>query len=376
MKVLIIYASAGAGHRKAAEALYKSFEQSVIKDLSVTKIDALDYTTALFKKSYPSVYIFLVTYVPFIWGLFYHFLNYRPFIPIIRHVRHFFNAIQGKALIEYVKKENPDVVICEHFFSAELISYLKTKLLYKGVVICGVTDFGVHQFWINPGTDYYLAACQKTKEELIEKGIAQEKIIITGIPIEEKFSNRLLQEKIRVQLGLATDKFTVLVTSGGFGVGPIEEIVRILDKLDEDIQIAVVCGKNERLCQMLKNGSYSKTVKIFGYVHNMDAFMEAADVIVTKSGGLTVSESLAKALPMIIMKPIPGQETSNAEIIEMYNIGFRLMEVKDIGAYIKRLLANDSKLLKEMKENAQKLAKPQAARETCLWIIENFVLKK
>ena len=375
MKVFIIHASAGAGHRKAAEALEKAFGRYPGKDISVRLIDALDYTNLFFKKSYAAVYIFLVKYIPFVWGLFFHLLNFAPFAPLIGFFRHAFNSFHGRQLQELILKESPDIVICEHFFPAEMLSGLKAKGKFKGAVICGVTDFGVHQFWINKGTDYYFVASDATRDELVSKAIDRGKIIVTGIPIEEKFSKDLSKRQMRTQLGLSPEIFTVLVTSGGFGVGPIMEIVKCIDVMPFEAQIAVICGKNERLESMFSSQAFQKTVKVFGYVHNMDEFMTAADVIVSKSGGLTVSESLAKALPMLILKPIPGQETRNAEIIEQYNIGMRLGNVKDTGRCLERLLENDQALLKQMKENARKLARPDAADKMCQWIIKTFLAK-
>lgn len=374
MKILIIHAAAGAGHRKAAEALYDYLEQGDFDNITVTKIDALDYTNALFKKAYPAVYLFLVSYLPFVWGIFFQLLNFAPLVPVIGLIRHGFNYIAGRSLIKYVLEENPDVIICEHFFSAELISYLKRKGAFGGLVVCGVTDFGVHQFWINKGTDYYFVASEITKDELKEKGVSAEKIIVSGIPIGDQFSKDLNKENLRDEAGLDKKRFTVLVVSGGFGVGPISEIVNCLDKINKDLQVIVICGHNKGLYNSLSSGTYSKVVKVFGYVHNMHEIMAMADVIISKSGGLTVSESLAMELPMIIMKPIPGQETRNAEIIERYEIAKRLLNVNHLTGHIELLLDNDQQLLAVMKENTRKLAKPQAAEVICQWIIKNTSL--
>jgi len=372
LKIMILHASAGAGHRKAAEALHHSFTNCA-PDAQVEKIDILDYTNPFFKKAYPEVYIFLVTHIPLVWGLLFDFLNFRPLKPLINPIRLFFNKLHAKPMLAHIIKEQPDVVVCEHFMSAQLMSHLKRTGKYKGHVVVGVTDFGVHQFWVNKGTDYYFVASDITQKELIQKGIEKEKIMVTGIPIEEKFSKDLDKAGIRKTLGLDPDKFTVLVTSGGFGVGPIKEIVERLDAMENDLQIAVVCGKNKGMFDLLSDKIFGKTVKAFGYVHNMDEFMEAADLIVSKSGGLTVSESLAKGLPMIIIKPIPGQETRNAEIIEEYRIGMRLHKVENISEQVKMLLLDEGKLLKEMQSNANQLAKPRAAEGICQWIIKELL---
>ncbi|MBU1042946.1 MAG: UDP-N-acetylglucosamine 2-epimerase [Candidatus Omnitrophica bacterium] len=372
MKVFIIHATAGAGHKKAAEALYNSFRKINPDKNQVQNIDALDYTNAFFKRAYPEVYIFLVSYVPWLWGIIFHLLNSSLLKPIINPIRSFFNSLQGAPLLNYVKEQQPDVIICEHFMSAQLMAALKTKGLIKAMVVCGVTDFGVHQFWVNKGIDFYLVASESTKEEIISMGVKADKIRVTGIPIEDKFSKITDRNQLFSKLGLKQNKFTVLVTSGGFGVGPIKKIVEHLDNMSRDLQIAVVCGKNADMYDYFKAAVFKKNVQANGFINNMDEFMECADLIISKSGGLTVSESLAKNLPMLIIKPIPGQETRNAEIIEKYNIGRRLFDVNKVAALVEEILADDHKILNQMKENAKKLARPNAAEEICQWTAKKF----
>ena len=369
MKVLIISASAGAGHRKAAEALYNSFNRAKIQ---AQKIDALDYTNPLFKSAYPSVYIFLVRFAPFLWGMIFHFLNIAILKPVINPVRYFFNYINGRPLIKYVLKEQPDVVICVHFFSAQLISRLKAAGRFKGYVVCGVTDFGVHQFWINQGTDYYLVASEMTKTELIAKGVPSDKILVTGIPVEEKFLEPAAKDELRKKLGVAEDTFTILVASGGFGVGPIKKIVQNLDQMNQSLQVLVICGENDRLREFFAGQSFKKTVRVFGYVNNMHEFMAASDIIITKSGGLTVSESLVKALPMIIIRPIPGQEMRNAQVVTKYKAGIKIDDASDVTKQIELLLKDNRQELMAMKKNAQKLGKGESADKICQWVIQNL----
>ncbi len=372
MKILIIHATAGAGHLKAAQALHQAFLVHGNDSDQIKKIDVLDYTNGFFKKAYPAVYIFLVRYTPFLWGWIFHLLNYGPLKPFINSMRHFFNALQSKPLIKYVLEEAPDAVICEHFLSAELMSHLKCSGRFKGLVLCGVTDFGVHQFWINDGTDFYFVASEMTKTELISKGVAQEKIIVIGIPVEEKFSKQISRKEMREKLGLDADKFTVLITSGGFGVGPIKKIAQFLDDSPSEMQMLVICGKNAQMLNYFKEAAFKKKIKVFGYVNNMEECMEASDIIISKSGGLTVSESLVKGLPMIIIRSIPGQEMRNAEIIEDANIGIRLSDVSQVTQEVEKMLEGDGRVLKQMRDNALKLAKPKAAEGIYQWVKENL----
>lgn len=375
MKILIIYASAGAGHHKAAEALFNSFCQQKLAKISVQKIDALEYTNPFFKWSYPATYIFLVKYLAYFWGISFHLFNFPLLRPICSRLRHYFNYLQGRPLIEYLAKEKPDVVICVHFFSAELISRLKLTGQFKGQVICQITDFGVHQFWVNKGTDYYIVASEFTKTELKRKGVAENKILVFGIPIEQKFLKITAKTEVRLNLGLDKELLTVLVASGGFGVGPIKKIVQYLDDSKIKLQVIIICGKNMRLYCYFKQLNFKKTTKIFSYVNNMDEFMGISDLIITKSGGLTVSEALAKSLPMLIIKPIPGQEMKNADIVEKYEAGLRIRALEKLNKQLQVLLENDCQKLNKMRENARHLAKPEAANKISQWIIQNLSLK-
>ena len=372
MKVFIVHATAGAGHKKAAEALYNCFKEICSADDDIRNIDALDYTNSLFKKAYPEVYIFLVTYLPFLWGAIFHILNNRPLRPFINNIRLFFNMMHGRRLLEHVINEQPDMIICEHFMSAQLMAYLKLNKKIKSLIICGVTDFGVHQFWVNKGIDNYLVACESTKQELLDMGVSSQIIRVTGIPIGRQFAKNGDRNDLRKKLGLDIGKFTVLVTSGGFGVGPIKTIVRKLDEMSADLQMAVVCGKNEQMFDYFKESVFKKNVQANGFVNNMDEFMEVADLIISKSGGLTVSESLAKGLPMLIIKPIPGQETKNAEIIEKYDIGRRLTDVNTVVDCVNDLIKDGQRKLLKMKENAKMLSHPDSAMEICRWAMDRL----
>lgn len=372
MKIFIVHATAGAGHLKAALALHQAFLAHGSEFDVIEKIDALDYTNSFFKKAYPAVYIYLVRYAPFLWGSIFHLLNSQSLKPLINSIRHFFNALQSRRLIKYVLDEAPDAVLCEHFLSAELVSHLKRKGRFKGLVLCGVTDFGVHQFWINEGTDHYFVASEMTKIELIEKGVPEEKILVTGIPVEAKFSKEISKKQMRFKLGLDDGKFTVLITSGGFGVGPIKKIAERLDDISSELQMLVICGKNDQLLDYFKENNFKKKIKAFGYVNNMEECMEASDIIISKSGGLTVSESLVKGLPMLIIRPIPGQEMRNAQIIENSNIGIRLNDVDEVTEQVEKMLEGDGKVLKQMRENALKLAKPKAAQGIYQWVKEKL----
>jgi len=192
-KVLIIYASAGDGHKKSAEAIYDSFLKSKDKDIKVHLVNALDHATGFFKISYEIIYLLLIKYMPRLWGFFYHMLNNRFFYTLSRPFRRAINALNSGGLKKFLLKEDFDVIISTHFFATEVISVLKGKGILSAPLLTVLTDYRPHLFWIAENVDLYTVAATSTKNEFAERGVEKEKIVVTGIPMHNKF-NRGTQE--------------------------------------------------------------------------------------------------------------------------------------------------------------------------------------
>ncbi len=327
-KILIIYATAGTGHKKAAYAIKTALDQTNKND-NVDIIDSLDYTNTFFKWSYPRFYIFMVNRIPKLWGLGYYLLDNRFIYTISCWIRHLVNWINSRPLARFLRDGDYDVIISTHFLAHDVIS-MEGKKKIRAHLINVITDFRSHSFWIAGGVDTYVVAHQNTKEDLISKyGIRPEMIEVLGIPIDPVFAKKKDKKSLLSKLGLNGELFTVLVGSGGFGVGPIVELVKSFKQVNLPMQLIVVCGKNESLkcdIESLK-GEIETPVIVYGYVNNMDELMEVADCIVTKTGGMMSSEALSKDLPIVAIAPIPGQETRNFEILIRSGVA---LEVKDI----------------------------------------------
>lgn len=355
MKILIIHASAGAGHTKAAEALFNAAQKS--SGVQALIVDALDYTSPFYKKIYQKTYALLVTKFPWAWGFFFGLADLKFLRGMVRCLRRLVNHLNSKPLESFLKKEQFDWVFSTHFFPNEVTAFLKRKGVIYPQIVSVVTDFGVHSIWIAEGIDYYTAACDWTKERLLRLGVAKEKIVVSGIPMDEKFSQKKDKVRLRRQLGLYENIFTVLIATGSFGIGPIEKIIRAL----EEFQVIVVCGHNKALYERLSRQSFKRT-KICGLVNNMEALMAASDCMVTKPGGLSISEALISRLPLIFFNAIPGQETDNIQVLKRYGIGVSDCTIEEMAAQLRKWNASPE-LLKEAKENTQKLAKPDSAAQ-------------
>jgi len=363
MKYLIIYASAGAGHRKAAEAVYEALLERV-DEKEIEKIDSLDYTNKLFKWFYARKYITLVNYMPHIWGFFYYLFDNWFVYKLLWLPRRMTNAMNCKRLESFLFQVNPEVVISAHFMANEVISRLKQKGRIRCKLFSVVTDYRIHSFWVVPHVDRYFVASGQTKMDLLRWGVADDKISVTGIPISLKFSLNLDRKTIGAKLGLDTSLFTVLIIGGGFGVGPVEELVKKVGALKLKAQYLIVCGYNKDLLEKVEalTQSLDLKAKVYGFVDNVHELMTVSDVLVTKSGGLTSSEAMAKGLATIFVKPIPGQEKRNSKTLEAVDAAAIADDVDSAQQKIKELFENQN-LLKKMNAAANNMAKPDSARD-------------
>jgi len=374
MKILISYAYAGIGHKKAALAVEDAL--SGFSGLEVSNVDMLDYTDTFFKFSYPRVYLFLINRVPLLWGLLYYLLDLKLVDRFLAPVRRFFHGIHTGDFVRFVIKERPDVVVCTHFLPAEVVSGLKRKGIFKGRLITIVTDFMPHAFWMAMDSDYFIAGIEGTKKELMRRGIEGDRIKVFGIPCESKFSVSKSREGLLKKLGLEGGFFNLLVMSGGFGTGPVREIVYSFDSEGEGIrkaiQLIVICGRNKGLHEELSaaRASLKCRLNIFGYMDNIDEFMEVSDCIITKSGGLTVSEALSKRLPMIIIRPIPGQETRNCKVLTGYGAAVRADSIKDVLLHVRDFIDYPEKII-GIKKRAGLFSYPDAARDIARFVLSS-----
>lgn len=371
MKIIIAHAYAGIGHKKAAEAVHNAL--SGLPGIDVQTVDTLDYTNAFFKFLYPRVYLFLINRAPLLWAFLYYLLDFRPIDFFCSPVRRFFHRMQCRKFVDFLLKKNPDVVLCTHFMPAEVISGLKRKNIFKGKLITLVTDFLPHSFWMARESDYFIAAIERTRKELVRRGIETEKIKVMGIPCDSIFSVSKGRLELMKKLGIKEGLFNLLIMGGGFGTGPVKEIVYALssekDKIRKAMQVIVICGKNEKLYKELNSAGIKidMALSVFGYMNNVDEFMEMSDCIVTKSGGLTVSETLSKKLPMIIIQPIPGQETRNCKVLTDYGTAVRANNVKQVLLNVRDFINYPEKII-GMKARIGLLSYANAAKDIAAFI--------
>jgi processive 1,2-diacylglycerol beta-glucosyltransferase len=365
-KVLLLSASAGAGHVRAAEAIEKAFKQRKDSDsVEVHHFDVLNYTNKLFRHLYSKAYIDLVNKMPEVPGWVYDKLD-KPWKNERRRLA--LDKLNTRPFVKLLREYQPDLIVCTHFLPAEIVSWLKAKerLASRQVII--VTDFDVHAMWLVHHYERYFVALEEARVYLEVLGIPPEKITVSGIPIDPVFAIKKDKQEMRAKHGLAPDRTTILLSAGGFGVGSVDALVQSLLPLQQRAQIVAICGRNEELKERLTKlaarikPDASVLLKPFGYTKEMDELMTASDLVLGKPGGLTTSEALAKGLVFVIVNPIPGQEERNSDHLLEGAAAIRCNNLPTLSYKLDRLLS-DPQRFKTMQANARRMGHPNAASE-------------
>lgn len=358
-RILILSASVGNGHTTAAQALKRAFE---VKGLAgeVRHEDVLEFTNPLFRRLYGKAYIDLVNTMPDVLGWMYDQLD-EPWKNEKRRL--FFDKLNTRPFVKMVRDFDPDWIVCTHFLPSEIISDLKGKGKMSCPQAIIVTDFDMHALWLCRNYEHYFTALDETRFYMQNRGIAADKISVTGIPIDPKFGEAKDKAAMRAKFGLEPEVPTVILSLGGFGVGRIDTLIDPLRAIERPVQILAMCGKNEELRAKLEsNAAREGEARVIpvGYTREMDEYMSAADLIVGKPGGLTTCEALAKGLVFVIVNPIPGQEERNSDHLLENGCAVRSNNPATLGYKIERLL-EDPKRMDAMRRNALDFARPRAA---------------
>ncbi|MBP9865181.1 MAG: hypothetical protein KBC91_02130 [Candidatus Omnitrophica bacterium] len=368
MKIALFHADAGYGHKKVAMVTEQALLRQNVSGLTVVQHDILEKTSIFTRKLYPAAYFFAVKHFPKAWGWVYERLDSPKLYAFVRPFRSFFNRLEGFRWLAWAEQEKPDVIICTHFYSAELFSRAKREGQLKARLVVVITDFKPHTFWVNTGTDVYWVMNEEAKEDLLRRGVAADQIEAGGIPVDPVFKPQGKQQDVRHAHNLYPHRFTLLLTSGSFGLGSQTEILRAMQPFKDRVQAIVVCGQNEKLKRELEGTPFLFPVKIFGFVNFMPDLMEASDLLVAKAGGSTTVESLAKGVPLILFGSIPGQETRNADYLLARYAAFSMQEPSQIELILKNVLDTPG-LLEQKKKTIQAIAKPDSADDLAKFVL-------
>jgi processive 1,2-diacylglycerol beta-glucosyltransferase len=363
MRILIATVTAGGGHNAAAAALEEAWRALRPEDM-VDRVDLAKFFSPLHKKIYSEGYVKVVERAPDLWGMFFTKTDNAKFVQRFNKLSRTIPSPSRNKFKSHLQQFKPDAVLCTHFLPHELLGLLRKKgKSPQPFITTVVTDFEAHALWMDPCVDLYCVAADETKARLVARGIAPESVVVTGIPISLKFSLKSDAKAVRKNYGLRDDLPVMLVLGGGFGMGPVAEIMTELDKAPGQFQTLVVAGRNEKLRQKLAAQDHKHPTHVLGFSSNMHELMAIADLIITKPGGLTTSEALAMGKPLFILNPIPGQEAANSDFLLERGAAAKANRVEDLPFRVGQLTG--SKKLSEMAKAAKALGRPHAAQVIC-----------
>ncbi|MFA6384152.1 MAG: glycosyltransferase [Candidatus Omnitrophota bacterium] len=358
--IILMYISEVSGHHSATIAIEKAIGM-LAPGTQVMNINAFRYTNPISEKVVNHIYTTIIKRTPKLWDMIYDNPGVKKRLDKIKNAVHKMNTPKFARLFQ---RFAPDIVICTQAFPCGMVADYKKHCNSNIKLIAVLTDYIPHAYWIYDTVDLYITPSEEVSQRLIMKGIPAEKIRSLGIPFDPKFNAPVDKAKVYRNLRLDPGLKTVLLMGGGQGLGPIKTIVKALEKVKCDFQEVIVTGTNKKLYKSLKSRikKSKKRIHLLKYVDYVNELMTIADVIVTKPGGITTSEALSKKLPMLILRPIPGQEESNTVYLTQKKAAIRITKPKEITRLLEDLFTEPHKL-KAMADAAGQMSKPHASMD-------------
>lgn len=370
MKVLILSISAGGGHGHAAEAI-KDYINLEDPKSEVKIVDALKYINPLIDKVVIGSYLKTLKVTPSLYGKLY--THSEGEYTLANTISSKFIEIITYKLLPLIDDFNPDILISTHPFSTEMISIMKSKYNILLPCISIITDYYPHSSWLHHNINAYVVSNSDMIENMVSKGIPRSTIYNLGIPVKPDFNKIHKRSDTLKELNLSQCKITILVMGGSLGMGSITSIYEQLDKINKDVQIIIITGKNKKLyTELLKlKESSLKETRIIGFTNEVNKYMQACDLLLTKPGGLTITEALICQIPIGLFSPIPGQEEKNAEFLLKYNLAINLTDISNCGNTVEELLQSEENLA-NMRKNCERFSKPYSG-DDILKLIKSLI---
>lgn len=367
-KVLIFYASYGGGHLSAARSI-KEYMEEHFEDVEINLVDCMKYVSKTVEKVTTTAYNEMAKKMPWAWGQIYSRSQKGP----IAGISNASNRVMALKLNKLLQEYKPDIIISTHPFGSQMCSILKAHGKTDAKIATVMTDYAPHDQWLvnSKLVDYFFVAHDGMKLALEEKGIPKNKIFATGIPLSNRFLKSYNKSAILKEFGLHADKKTILFFAGGeFGLGKSKtyDMLKTLAENFDNLQVVAISGRNEKMKKsfeyLVSHSHREDSIKVLDYTTKVPELMSISDLVITKPGGLTTTESLASGLPIIVINPIPGQEEENAEFLENKGVAVWIKKNDDAKEILEDLFSSPEKM-KEMKINARLLAKKNSCKDIC-----------
>jgi processive 1,2-diacylglycerol beta-glucosyltransferase len=360
-RVLLLSVSAGAGHLRAAEALRVAAET---EGLVAEHLDVMDFVSSAFRALYTDFYLKLVEHHPSVWAMLYRIMDKTPPSAPLARVRRAIERLNTLKLRKAIAAFAPDAVVCTHFLPAELLMRERSRGRFASPVFVQITDFDLHGMWIVPDMAGYFVASDEVAFRAEARGIARERVHVTGIPVMPAFASPPSRVEAAAELGLDPRRTTFLLMGGGAGLGGLDEVAARLVAIDADFQLVALAGRNAKMLAKLEalSRAHPKRLVAHGFTDRVERLMAAADLVITKPGGLTTSECLALGRPMIVHAPIPGQEERNCDYLLEQGVALKAIDASALEYRIREWIAKPERTA-AMSARARALGRPNAARD-------------
>ncbi|MCR8745918.1 MGDG synthase family glycosyltransferase [Romboutsia lituseburensis] len=392
-KVLIMSASTGGGHNRAARAIKEELERKTIDGMPVKCeiVDSLKLVNTTMDKIISRGYEKSAIYTPKAYGRVYRFSE-TSLVSKNEFKGNLLTSVMAQKFKKLLKDSQPDLIIGTHPFPMIALSTLKkSSHTYKNSTNLGdtfikhnssvnvppmisvLTDYTTHSTWIQNEINYYIVGHEYVKELLVFEGVDSNKVKTFGIPVEKSFLSHRDKETVLNELGLSSNKLTVLLMGGSFGAGNIKETLDELLDIDRDFQILVITGRNESLREKIEkklaSHSHDKNICVLGYTNKMNDILASIDVLITKPGGLTTTEALLKDVPMIVPYYIPGQEEENLDFLSNCGAALRTTKKYTLPVLLK-VLIDDSTRLDMLKKNIKSIRKFNSSQNIANLVVD------
>jgi processive 1,2-diacylglycerol beta-glucosyltransferase len=363
-RMLVLSASVGAGHLRAAEAVELALREMAPR-ATVRNVDVLELTNAAFRRFYSRAYLGLLNRAPYVHGYFYDLLDRPGAKPTTRtdRLRLAFERLNLRRLVRFLLAEPWDLAINTHFLPAAIIAALRRKGRLHSPQTIVTTDYDTHRIWVHSPCEHYFTATEEGARYLQYWGVPAERVAVTGVPIHPVFRTSRDKTECLKKFGLTGERPVVLLMAGGFGVvGPTEKLYHALVRMPRPIDLVVTAGRNAALRSRLQRHAppADRRVLVLPFTREIDEYMAAADLVVSKPGGLTVAETLARGVPLVMVQPIPGQESRNSDFLLENGAAVRANNLPLLTYKIDALLG-DAARMTQLRTNVARLARPNAA---------------
>ena len=376
MNILLFYASYGSGHLSAASAIEQYIKEHYPNHKTL-KIDCVEYINRSITKISTSAYKNIILKTPLLWGQVYKLLKNDAILDITQ----FSNRFMAKKIFKLFEDFEPDLVISCHPLGGQITAFLKSHNKTNCKLATVMTDFASHKQWLigKDYTDYFFVSNIEMKTSLISEGIFPNKIYVSGIPISPNFYKNYDKESIYNSLKILKNKKNIIFFGGGsLGLSSSTNVQNILTSLlqatNESYQIIIISGKNQKLYnefqKTITNTNHTSNTKLIDFTTQIPELLPITSFVITKPGGLTITECITSNVPVILINPIPGQEKENAQYIVDKKMGIWIKTNKPTPEYFQDIL-NDDKLIKEIKNNQKIYSHLNSTQNICNILINN-----